>query len=88
MWANEQEAAVLSGVPMDQYRCKVARWEARGFPTANPENGKRSIPAILAFWGFSQNLFAAAMTLDDTEANDDDGQENWGGRDQSERRAS
>lgn len=88
MWANEQEAAVLSGVALDQYRCKVARWEARGFPKANPENGKRSIPAILAFWGFPQNHFATAMTMECLEVDDDDGQENFGGRVEGQRCAS
>jgi len=50
MWANEQQAASLSGVGIDRFRAKIAAWEERGFPKVNPENGKRSIPQILAFW--------------------------------------
>lgn len=87
MWANEQEAAVLSGVPLDRYRRSVVRWEALGFPKVNPETGKRSIPAILAFWHVPQNEFTAG-TIWTEETDDDDGQENWDGRAQSERRAS
>lgn len=54
MWANEQEAAVLSGVNYETFRQKVHRWEAQGFPTVNGENRKRPIPGILAFWRLPQ----------------------------------
>lgn len=78
LWANEQEAAVLSGVPLDRFRCKVRQWEGCGFPKVNSENGKRSIPAILAFWNVSGNGFTASTTAyEHSEINDDDGQENW-----------
>jgi hypothetical protein len=49
MWANEQEAAVLSGVSYDIFRTKVAEWEAKGFPPRSALNGKRFIPAIEHF---------------------------------------
>ncbi len=83
MWANEQEAAVLSGVGIETYRRKVAEWDKRGFPRTKAENGRRSIPAILAFWGLPQNHTAGlGMTTPDISPTDDDfedGQENWHG---------
>lgn len=86
MWANEAEAAVLSGVSAETFRARVTRWESRGFPRINPENGKRSIPAILAFWGLPSNdaTPVAASTTED----DDDGQEHWPARAQGQRLAS
>jgi hypothetical protein len=77
MWANEQEAAVLSGVGFDSFRRKVGTWERRGFPKANLENGKRSIPAILAFWGLPQNHSSPIVTMSTSEGDDEDGQEHW-----------
>ena len=55
MWANEQEAAELSGMSAGRFRQKVREFEKRGFPRVNPDNGKRSIPAILAFWKLAAN---------------------------------
>jgi hypothetical protein len=49
-WANEAEAAVLSGMHVKTFRQKRADLEARGFPKIDPANGKRFIPAILDFW--------------------------------------
>ena len=76
MWANKQEAAALSGVNEDKFRLKAPIWEARGFPKVNPENGKRSIPAILAFWDLPQNHFGIATHR---QMDEDDGRENWSG---------
>lgn len=82
MWANEQEAALLSGVGMDAFRRKVKEWEARGFPCIHPENGKRPIPAIYAFFGLPQGHWHSppppVLTLMDDD--DEDGRENWSGR--------
>lgn len=52
LWANEQEAAVLSGYPSDgvKYRAALAEMENGGFPQVNPKNGLRYIPAIIDFW--------------------------------------
>jgi hypothetical protein len=49
-WATEEEAAALSGVTPDRFREKVAEWEVKGFPKITPDNGKRFIPKILAYW--------------------------------------
>ena len=78
MWANEQEAAALSGVGVQTFRQKAASWESIGFPHVNPENGRRSIPAILAFWGLPQGnadvIVTHTPTADDA---DSEGKENW-----------
>ncbi len=49
-WANEQEAAVLSGYSPENFRQALRGLEAMGFPQVNRLNGKRFIPAILNFW--------------------------------------
>lgn len=78
MWANEQEAAVLSGVGVETFRDKVKKWEARGFPRVNPENGKRAIPLILAFWRLPANHFEIVETQGHQPgADDEDGREKW-----------
>jgi hypothetical protein len=77
MWANEQEAAILSGVGMDRFRLKIKEWEARGFPQINLENGKRSIPRILTFWGLPSDHSEVLSALVTEE---EDGEENWDGR--------
>jgi hypothetical protein len=88
VWANEQEAAVLSGVAMDRFRSRVRTWEVRGFPKVNSENGKRSIPAILAFWNISQNHLGVEAVADAHDTGEEDGQENWNAAGQAQRRAS
>lgn len=65
MWANEHESAVLSGLSADTFRQKLRDLELRGFPKANPLNGKRSIPAILAFWKLAVD--DAPATIDERE---------------------
>src|SRR5690349_12238852 len=50
LWADEKEAAELSGVTILRFRQRVKEWEERGFPRKNPETGKRFIPAILRYW--------------------------------------
>jgi hypothetical protein len=78
MWANEQEAAVLSGVTGDAFRRKVKEWERRGFPPVNRENGKRPIPGILAFWGLPMGwAIGAVATLPELSAEEDEGLECW-----------
>lgn len=79
MWATEQEAAALSGVGVQTFRQKVSAWERRGFPVVNSENGKRPIPAVLAFWGLPQSPFDISANKNPVqeEPNDDDGKENW-----------
>jgi hypothetical protein len=50
MWAEEKEAAELSGVTISRFRERVKEWEENGFPSKHPETGMRFIPAILRFW--------------------------------------
>lgn len=85
MWANEQEAAALSGVSVQTFRCKVSSWERHGFPKVHPDNGRRSIPAILVFWGLPHAHFSAGAVenLAQTEGQDIDGKENWNGPQQT-----
>lgn len=80
MWANEKEAAELSGMSPNRFRAVLPALESRGFPQINPINGRRSIPAILAFWKLPANDPAQ-------EADDERHLENWDD-DESQRRAS
>ena len=57
MWANEQEAAVLSGYPVEGFRKAVPDLEKAGFPRKLPWNGLRFIPAILHFWARQVDSF-------------------------------
>lgn len=50
MWANEQEAACLSGYSVEAFRAAVESLEMIGFPKKNSRNGQRFIPHILRFW--------------------------------------
>lgn len=50
LWANEAEAAFLSGFSPEAFRLKVKELEAAGFPQVSRWNGKRFIPAIVNFW--------------------------------------
>lgn len=50
LWANDERAAALSGMTLDAFKAKLPALEKLGFPRVNPLNGKRAIPAILAFW--------------------------------------
>jgi len=52
MWANEQEAAVLSGYGADgvDFRAALPDLEKRGFPPVNSDNRKRFIPAMERFF--------------------------------------
>lgn len=85
-WANEQQAAVLSGVSANAFRKKVKGWEASGFPQKNPENGKRPIRAILAFWRLPANHpTGPAMQQPDEDESE---KETWHGHPGPERRAS
>lgn len=86
MWANDQEAAVLSGVSAPTFKSKVKTWEKAGFPQVNPENGKRSIPAILAFWRLPANHSAGPAAGQPEE--DESTLEKWHGQPSAERRAS
>jgi hypothetical protein len=87
MWANEQEAAILSGVSIDRFRRNVRAWEGCGFPHVNSGNGKRCIPAILAFWGIPQNSFDASAIIASPK-DDEDGKEDWGAAGKGQRWAS
>lgn len=49
-WANEGEAAVLSGYSPDRFRAALPALEKAGFPPVDALNGQRYIPAIRAFW--------------------------------------
>jgi hypothetical protein len=71
MWADENQAAVLSGFSPERFRREVRGLELRGFPPINSLNGKRSIPAILAFWKLPANDTAAGPAPDDRTV------ENW-----------
>jgi hypothetical protein len=79
MWANEQEAAVFSGMPIDRFRLLVREWEFKGFPRINPHNGKRSIPAILAFWSLPTASSTAQLDVNAVLDEEDDGEERWHG---------
>lgn len=80
MWATEAEAADLSGVGAEVFRRKVATWESRGFPKINPENGRRSIPDILAFWGLLSKhpLTPTTSTKRSEDGNDELQPGKWG----------
>lgn len=54
MWANEQEAAALSGMKPETFASKVKQLEALGFPLKSAWNTKRFIPAIIDFWRLQQ----------------------------------
>lgn len=86
MWANEAESAVLSGVGVEIFRTKVKAWESKGFPQINSENGKRSIPAILAFWRLPQNHSPILTTME--AADDETAKEQWSSGDKGQRLAS
>ena len=49
-WANEEEAACLSGLSSDAFRHKLPELEIAGFPRRNSWNGLRFTPAIEEFW--------------------------------------
>lgn len=88
MWANEQEAAVLSGFSPVRYRQMLPALESRGFPPVNPLNGLRPIPAILAFWKLPANdLTIIENQAADTPAAERD-KENWNGPSHRQRLAS
>jgi hypothetical protein len=75
---------------MDEFRRKVREWETRGYPRINPENGKRPIPGIYAFFGLplSHSPSDSHHTLALNDDDDEDGQENWSARPRSQRRPS
>jgi hypothetical protein len=87
MWATENEAAVLSGVGVETFRSKVKGWEKRGFPQINPENGRRPIPGILAFWRLPSN-HSAAITRAVENDDDEDGKITFDGPARRQRQAS
>jgi len=49
IWANEAEAAALSGMSMTTFYLHVRKLEKAGFPHKTACNGKRFIPAIKGF---------------------------------------
>lgn len=69
LWANEQEAAVLSGMAYESFRLVVLELERRGFPRQNPNNGKRWIDDIIRFWAGDR----ASRPLPATETPPQDG---------------
>lgn len=73
MWATEQEAAELSGMSLTKFRREVAGLELRGFPLVNPINGRRPIPAILAFWKLTADDPASLAP----DADSEQGLERW-----------
>jgi hypothetical protein len=78
MWANEQEAAFLSGVNPGLFKSKVEDWEKDGFPPINPKNGKRPIPYILAYWNLPlSHMGQIFQTESRLAAEDQEGQETW-----------
>jgi len=73
MWANEQEAAVLSGYPADgvNFRAALPELESQGFPKISSWNNRRFIPGIEDFWRRQLDAIAAPMTeLQSTNARD------------------
>lgn len=79
---------MLSGVGVEVFRARVKTWEKRGFPQINPENGKRPIPSILAYWGLPQNHSHGPVLVAIEQEDDEDGEINFGGSKQGQRRAS
>jgi hypothetical protein len=77
MWADTDEAAVLSGMAPEKFRAEVKKLEAKGFPQVNPINGKRSIPAILAFWKLETNDFPTLSADSHAEDEDERNKEKW-----------
>lgn len=63
-WANEEEAAALSGLSVDAFGVKLPALEAAGFPKRSPWNGKRFIPHILAFFDREHENVPAVATPD------------------------
>ena len=57
IWANDQEAAVLSGYTPEAFRKAVPALESAGFPQKSPWNGLRHIPSILHFWARQVDSF-------------------------------
>lgn len=76
MWATDAEAAILSGMSIDTFKDELPDLERRGFPRKNGINGKRSIPAILDFWGLQPE--ASAVIPISAEIQDEQAVENWG----------
>lgn len=78
MWANEQEAAFLSGVNPGLFKSKVKDWERDGFPPINPKNGKRPIPHILAYWNLPLGTTGQILLTEPRVADEDEeGVETW-----------
>ena len=57
MWANEQEAASLSGYSVEVFRKDLPALEAVGFPKKSKWNDLRFIPSILHFWAREVDSF-------------------------------
>ena len=85
MWANEQESAELSGMSPNRFKTVLPALTKRGFPPINPINGKRPIPAILAFWGLRAN--DPAIPPEPVETSERE-KENWDDFPQGQRLAS
>lgn len=77
LWADEAEAAELSGMAPDKFRAHLKLLEGEGFPKPSSWNGKRYRPAIIAFWNKQHGL----DTVLDSAApwsHEDDGTDRFG----------
>lgn len=75
-WANEQEAAALSGMAPERFREQLPALESIGFPKPCGWNAKRFVPAILAFW--EREHERKPLKVPDADVQDDGRSlENW-----------
>ena len=88
LWANEDEAAVLSGMDVKRFRAHLTLLEGAGFPRPSAWNGLRFIPAIIAFW-HKENGLDSLLEPAPGGNHESDGTDKWGTNDrQSQRRPS
>jgi len=78
MWANEQEAAVLSGYSPEAFRAALSGLEKAGFPQVSRWNSKRYIPAIINFWASQVDSCLSPVAESEDEAADGPEVENFG----------
>jgi hypothetical protein len=86
MWANEQEAAVLSGYSPERFRAALTELEKAGFPQVNTWNSLRFIPAIEDFWRRQLDAIVPPVPL--SEADERNLEDFTHGQPQSQRIAS
>lgn len=86
LWADDEESALLSGMTMERFRAHLTLLENEGFPKPSPWNGKRFIPAIVAFW-HKENGLDALIGAASAGNHDEDGRDKWGTNDRKQRQS-